>query len=120
MSESRPPITALRIDYVELPATDLAAMQSFYGAAFGWTFQSWGEDYASFSNAGLEGGFRRVDAPPPRGGVLVILFADDLDAAERAVEAAGGEIVERHEFPGGRRFQFVDPSGNELAVWTKQ
>lgn len=111
----------MRIDYVELPAVDLAAMKAFYGDAFGWTFEDWGPgpDYVSFSDAGLEGGFRPVESAPPRGGALVILLTDDLEAAEAAVTAAGGAIVERHEFPGGRRFHFTDPSGNELAVWTK-
>lgn len=109
----------LKIDYVELPARDLAAMKAFYGAAFGWTFQDYGSDYVAFSNAGLEGGFAPVDTDPPRGGAMVILYADDLDAAEAAVTGAGGAIVARHAFPGGRRFQFTDPSGNELAVWTK-
>lgn len=109
----------MKIDYVELPATDLAAMKAFYGAAFGWTFEDWGPEYMAFSNAGLEGGFRKTDAAPPRGGALVILHADDLAVAEKAVADAGGEIIERHEFPGGRRFHFADPSGNELAVWTK-
>lgn len=109
----------MNIDYIELPSTNMAAMKSFYGAAFGWTFQDWGPDYVSFSNAGLEGGFRGVDTAPPRGGTMVILFAEDLDEAERAVTGAGGKILERHEFPGGRRFQFADPTGNELAVWTR-
>ena len=109
----------MNIDYVELPATDMVAMKAFYGAVFEWTFQDWGPDYVAFSNSGLEGGFRSVDAAPTRGGTMVILNADDLEAAEAAVTGAGGEIVERHEFPGGRRFQFLDPSGNEVAVWTK-
>lgn len=109
----------MKIDYIELPATDFAAMKTFYGGAFGWTFEDWGTDYVAFSNAGLEGGFRSVDSPPPRGGATVILHADNLDAAEAVVTDHGGEIVDRHEFPGGRRFHFLDPSGNELAVWTK-
>ena len=109
----------MKIDYVELPATDFAAMEAFYGAAFGWTFEHWGEDYVAFSNAGLEGGFRKAETPPPRGGALIILYAEELEAAEAAVTGAGGAILERHDFPGGRRFHFADPSGNELAVWTK-
>ncbi len=109
----------MHIDYVELPATDFAAMEAFYGAAFDWTFEPWGEDYVAFSNAGLEGGFRKAEAPAPRGGALIILYAEDLEAAEAAVTGAGGTTLERHDFPGGRRFHFADPSGNELAVWTK-
>ncbi|MEO1293330.1 MAG: VOC family protein, partial [Pseudomonadota bacterium] len=68
---------------------------------------------------GLEGGFRRETEKPPRGGALVILLTDDLDAAERSVREAGGEITARHSFPGGERFHFLDPGGNELAVWVK-
>ncbi len=109
----------MKIDYVELPAIDFAATKAFYGAAFGWTFEEWGPDYMAFSNAGLEGGFRRVVARPPRGGALVILYADDLSAAEKSIQSVGGEVSERHDFPGGRRIHFSDPSGNELAIWTK-
>lgn len=107
-----------RIDYAEFAARDLGAFKSFYAEAFGWTFQDWGPDYASFSGAGLEGGVRGGEEARP-GSTLVILYADDLDDAEKRVRAAGGEILERHEFPGGRRFHFRDPSGNVLGVWTK-
>jgi len=109
----------MKIDYVELPMHDPKATKAFYAAAFGWTFEDWGPAYMAFSNAGLEGGFRKTEEAPPRGGSLVILAADDLEEAEKAVVAAGGEITERHEFPGGCRFHFLDPTGNELAVWTK-
>ena len=109
----------MKIDYVELTVTDFERAKTFYGSAFGWAFEDRGDDYVAFSRAGLEGGFSKAEAPSPRGGVLVVLYADDLEAAETAVEAAGGTIVERLRFPGGRRFHFTDPSGNELAVWTK-
>ena len=109
----------MKIDYIELPASDFAAMKAFYGTAFGWTFEDWGPDYMAFSNAGLEGGFRRSETAPPRGGALVVLYSDDLAQAEAAVSDAGGTVTEHHEFPGGRRFHFTDPSGNELAIWTK-
>lgn len=105
------------VDYVEFAAKDLGAVKKFYGEAFGWEFQDWGPAYVSFSGAGIEGGFRGGEEPAP-GGALVILYADDLKDAERRVVEAGGEIVERHEFPGGRRFHFRDPAGNVLAVWT--
>ncbi len=108
-----------KLDYIEIPATDIAAAKAFYGEAFGWTFQDWGDDYADIQDAGVSGGLRRVDHPPPRGGTLAILYSDDLEASEKAVAGAGGRITERHEFPGGRRFHFLDPSGVELAVWTK-
>lgn len=106
-------------DFIEIPTTDMKAAQAFYGAAFGWKFQDWGDDYADILEAGLAGGLRRVDRVSGRGGTLAILYSKDLEASERAVIAAGGTITEKHEFPGGRRFQFADPSGVELAVWTK-
>ena len=109
----------MNIDYVEFSAVDLAAVRAFYGKAFGWEFEDWGPDYTAFSKSGLEGGFRRVDTQAPRGGALVILISDDLEAAEKSVVDAGGTVTEHHEFPGGRRFHFTDPAGNELAVWTK-
>lgn len=107
------------MDYWELPATDLAAAKAFYTAAFGWTFQDWGPEYAAFENAGLDGGLARTEGPIPRGGPIPILYSDDLSASETAVTAAGGVILDHVEFPGGRRFHFTDPSGVELAVWTK-
>ena len=109
----------MKIDYIELPSTDMQGMKAFYGAAFGWTFEDWGPEYVAFSNAGIEGGFRLEKNAPPRGGTIVILNTDDLEHAERAVVEAGGEILSRHDFPGGQRFHFADPTGNELAIWTK-
>lgn len=106
------------IDYVELAAEDLSVVKAFYGAAFEWEFQDWGDAYVSFTGAGLDGGIRGGETPV-KGSTLVILYADDLEASEKRVVEAGGEITERHEFPGGRRFHFRDPSGNYLAVWTK-
>lgn len=106
-------------DFIEIPTTDMGASQGFYAAAFGWKFQDWGDEYADILEAGLSGGLRKVDAPPSRGGTLAIIYSNDLEASEKAVLAAGGQITEKHEFPGGRRFQFTDPSGVELAVWTK-
>ena len=108
-----------RVDFFELPVVDLEVAKAFYARAFGWTFTDYGGHYSDIHGAGLSGGLRPVAARPPRGGAMVILWSDDLEASERAVVGAGGEVVERHDFPGGRRFQFLDPSGNELAVWTK-
>ncbi len=107
-----------QIDYVEFAAEDLAAMKTFYSTVFGWTFQDWGPDYASFSGAGLDGGVRGGEKPVI-GSTKVILYADDLNACEQRIVKAGGEILGRHEFPGGRRFHFLDTTGNELSVWTK-
>jgi uncharacterized protein len=107
------------VDFFEIPVLDMAGAKAFYSAAFGWTFKDWGLDYADILGAGLSGGLRLVEAPPTTGGPLVILYSTDLEASERAVKAGGATIVARHEFPGGKRFQFVDPQGCELAVWTK-
>ena len=109
------------INYIELPLADAAATKAFYGDVFGWNFTDWGPDYVSFAGAGVDGGFNGVDgvtAAAP--GVLVVLYADDLEQTVTAVEAAGGTIVKPvYSFPGGRRFHFRDPSGNELAVWSE-
>ena len=104
------------IDYVELAGGDLAATKAFYGEAFGWSFTDYGPAYAGVEGAGLDGGFDATASRPP----LVILKADDLEAALARVEAAGGEITAPiFEFPGGRRFHFRDPAGNELGVWAE-
>lgn len=108
------------INYIELPMKDNDMTKRFYSSMFGWTFTDWGPDYISFSGAGIEGGFHggedtKITAP----GVLVVLYADRLEATEAAIREAGGTIVKPiFSFPGGRRFHFHDPNGNELAVWS--
>ncbi len=106
------------IHYLELAAQDLQVFKAFYGNVFGWQFQDWGPGYIGFSNAGLDGGVRGGETPIA-GTTLPVLYSDDLDATEQAVVAAGAHVTQHHEFPGGRRFHFIDPCGNELAVWTK-
>ncbi len=107
-----------RVDYIELSVTDVAAAKRFYGTAFGWRFEDYGPDYASFADGRLTGGFARTETVRT-GGPLVVIFAVDLEATERRVQAAGGRVVRPiFTFPGGRRFHFTDPSGNELAVWS--
>lgn len=109
-----------KIDYVEFPATHLPAVKQFYASAFGWSFTDYGPDYTAIDpSAGLDGGF---DASPGRSLTkpLVILYATDLEAMESKVRASGGTItVPIFAFPGGRRFHFQDPAGNELAVWSE-
>ena len=106
-----------KLDYLELPGGDLPATKAFYGAAFGWTFVDYGPEYAAFE-AGLDGGLdAQADATRTP---LPVLFASDLEAMLAKVEAAGGVIVKPvFAFPGGRRFHFRDPAGNELAVWSE-
>jgi predicted enzyme related to lactoylglutathione lyase len=109
------------IDYVEIPAADVAAARRFYAAAFGWAFNDYGPDYAGIRTADGEGevGGLNGSATPSRGGPLVLLYSEDLDATLAAVLAAGGEVAAGpYAFPGGRRFHFTDPSGVELGVWS--
>lgn len=109
-----------KINYIELPVTDIAASKAFYAAAFGWTYIDYGPTYASFQGAGIDGGLDAdSDRKPSKNGALVVLHSKNLEAAQASVEAAGGKItVPIFTFPGGRRFHFTDPNGNELAVWT--
>lgn len=109
------------IDYIEFSVTDMAEAKRFYTAAFGWSFTDYGPDYAGIQKAGGgEAGGMRLDPDARHGGPLVILYSTDLEASVQAVRDAGGEIVtEPFPFPGGRRFHFTDPSGNELAVWSE-
>lgn len=107
------------LDYIELPAADIEAAKRFYGTLFGWTFVDYGPDYVEFDSTGRKGGFHAGRAPIAGSGPLIVLYAADLDAMETRLRAAGAPIIEHHAFPGGRRFHFHDPNGNELAMWTK-
>lgn len=107
------------IDYIEFTVTDMAAAQRFYAAAFGWAFNDYGPGYAGIQKPGGEAGGLRLEPEVSTGGPLVVLYSSDLNLTLSRVREAGGRIVkEPFEFPGGRRFQFLDPSGNELAVWS--
>ena len=106
-----------RIDYIEFSVTSVAEAKRFYGAAFGWTFEDYGPEYASFADGRLSGGFQTA-AKVRTGGPLVVIYAIDLESQEQRVQQAGGTVRPIFSFPGGRRFHFSDPSGNELAVWS--
>jgi len=107
------------IDYIEIQVVDVIAAKAFYGAAFGWTFNDYGPDYAGIQAAdgdGEAGGLAKGDQHG--GQPLVLMISDDLGASEQAVRDAGGEVVEGpYDYPGGRRFHFRDPSGNVLGVF---
>ncbi|MEM9942374.1 MAG: VOC family protein, partial [Planctomycetota bacterium] len=110
------------INYFEIYATDLTEAKRFFGQAFGWQFNEYGPDYLGIRKLDDEdleyGGICRVDQVNP-GGSLIVLYSNDLDQSQASVENAGGKISkEIFSFPGGRRFQFIDPSGNEMAVWS--
>jgi len=109
-----------RIDYIEIPVTDMAESKRFYGEVFGWKFVDYGPDYVSFNDGKLDGGFRK-ESSVQRGGLLLVFYATELETVEAEIKKAGGKIVvEIFDFPGGKRFHFTDPSGNELAVWSEQ
>lgn len=115
---SRPMSTNNHIDYIELKAPDLEAVKEFYSKAFSWAFTDYGSTYTAFESSGLMGGFEQSSEPIVNG-ALVVLYHAELERSQTAVEAAGGRIsVPIFSFPGGRRFQFMDPAGNELAVWS--
>jgi predicted enzyme related to lactoylglutathione lyase len=109
------------IDYIEIPAKDPAKAQAFFEALFGWQFQDYGPDYCSFHDGRLAGGFRREDvvAATESGSPLIVFYKEDLAQAMDRVRDLGGAIKrEIFSFPGGRRFHFLDPNGNEYAVWS--
>jgi predicted enzyme related to lactoylglutathione lyase len=102
-----------KLDYLEMAGGDLPGQKAFYAAVFGWRFADYGPEYAAYDE-GLEGGFYAGGGHPP----LPVLFSADLEASLAKVQAAGAEITRPiFAFPGGRRFHFRDPAGNELAVW---
>lgn len=109
-------------NYIELPTENMAAMKAFYTAVFGWSYVDYGDTYAAIEGAGLEGGFDAASArKPSNNGPLVVIYSDDILASLTSVQSAGAHItVPIFSFPGGRRFHFADPSGNELAIWTRQ
>ncbi|HTN62894.1 MAG TPA: VOC family protein [Devosia sp.] len=105
-----------KIDYVEFPSSNRAVTSAFFRAAFGWGVTSYGPDYDGLTDAGIDSG---VDQSPEKvAATMAILRTQDLDGAEKRVIAAGGIITrEQFDFPGGRRFHFREPGGNELAVF---
>ena len=108
-----------RIDYVEIPVTDLKAAREFFSALFDWSFEEWGEDYMSFNDGYMDGGFRRAAEAAPASGVLIVFFSTDLERDFDRVQELGASISEpTFPFPGGRRFHFIDPTGTEYAIWS--
>ncbi len=111
-------MTHLKMDYVEFESGEIGRTTKFLADAFGWTFNDYGPDYQEIANGGVNGGVSSPEGErqPP----LVILKADDLEAAEKSVTSAGGEIIRPiFSFPGGRRFHFREPGGNVMAVWSE-
>jgi predicted enzyme related to lactoylglutathione lyase len=107
-----------RVDYIEIPVTDLDTTREFLRQLFGWEFEEWGPDYYSFNDGRLDGGLRRAETPAPASGVLLVFYSDDIDRDYVRVKELGATISQEiFEFPGGKRFHFVDPAGTEFAIW---
>lgn len=112
-----------KIDYIEIPAQDLPSVQRFFETLFGWKFESYGADYCSFNDGRIAGGFYRSEARATvaAGSALIVFYNADLESAVARVKQSGGRITrDIYSFPGGRRFHFEDPSGNEYATWSEQ
>lgn len=106
------------INYIEFSANNLEEIKVFYTQSFDWKFTDYGPTYVSFSESGLAGGFEKTEDEIVNG-VLVVLYHQDLDLIKGKIVEAGGKISKDiFSFPGGKRFHFIDPSGNELAVWS--
>jgi predicted enzyme related to lactoylglutathione lyase len=110
-----------KINYLELPARDIEKTRSFFSTVFGWSFVDYGHEYIAFSNEGIDGGFYRSDlnCSTTNGSALVIFYSNNLEQTMEKIKSAGGSIIKPvFTFPGGRRFHFSDPNGNEFAVWS--
>ena len=111
-----------KISYIEIPAKNIEATKAFFAEVFGWSFVDYGPDYCSFSAQGVDGGFYKSDlvVSTEKGSPLIVLYSNLLEATQEQIEKAGGEIIRPiFSFPGGRRFHFSDPNGNEFAVWSE-
>ena len=110
-----------KINYLELPAKDLALAKKFFSEVFSWTFTDYGPEYTAFSNSGLDGGFFQSDLEVTTitGSALIVFYSQDLEQTQAKIERENGKILAPiFSFPGGRRFHFTDPNGNEYAVWS--
>ena len=112
-----------KVDYLELPAKNFDTIQSFYEKAFEWSFTDYGPEYRAFTDGKIDGGFYKSDlhSSVQKGSVLVILYALNLEEIKNKIISSGGGVLKDiFLFPGGHRFHFTDPNGNELAVWSDQ
>ena len=102
-------------NYIEMKAGDLSTSKAFYQQAFGFAFTDYGPEYAAVEGGAVDIGLARGDSPEDP---MPTFETDDLEAALAKVQAAGGNIVQAiFSFPGGRRFECLDPSGNRLAIY---
>ena len=109
------------ISYVEFPSKDLAVTKAFFTEVFGWSFTDYGPEYTAFEDVRIHGGFFQSDltASTTNGGALIVFYSKSLEQTQEKIISANGEIIKPiFTFPGGRRFHFTDPGGNEYAVWS--
>ena len=109
------------INYIEFPSKNLATTKSFFSSVFGWNFVDYGPDYSAFTSEVIKGGFFKspLTATTERGSALIVFHSEDLEKTRLKILNAGGSIIKPiFSFPGGRRFHFGDPNGNEYAVWS--
>ncbi len=109
-----------KINYIEIPAKNIGATKIFFSDVFGWSFVDYGPDYSSFTAQGVDGGFFKSDlvVSTKNGSPLIVLYSNSLETTLEKIKKAGGKIIKPiFSFPGGRRFHFGDPNGNEFAVW---
>lgn len=110
-----------KMNYVEFPARDIQATKSFFTHVFGWSFEDFGAEYTAFEDEGLDGGFYYSEkvSLTKHGSALIVFYSEELEITEAKIINAGGKIIRpTFTFPGGRRFHFTEPSGNEFAVWS--
>jgi len=110
-----------KIDYVEFPARDLPATKAFFSRVFDWEFLDYGPEYSAFSNQGVDGGFyySELQTSTESGSALIVFYSETLEKTMDKITNAGGTIIKPiFDFPGGRRFHFSDPNGNEYAAWS--
>ncbi|WP_413699364.1 VOC family protein [Psychromonas sp. KJ10-10] len=112
----------MKIDYLEIPSKNMEITKEFFSTVFEWTFEGYGAEYMVFWGAGINGGFYfhpDLTCTTATGSVLPVLYSEDISATQSKIVKAGGEIIKPlFAFPGGIRFHFTDPNGNEYAVWS--
>src|SRR5687768_9248213 len=107
-----------QIQYIEFLTSNINQAKTFYKESFGWAFTDYGPEYSAFEGDYVDGGFTL--GKPVRGSILVVIFSENIETTKKKVIKAGGTIAKDiFEFPGGKRFHFLDPDNNELAVWSE-
>ena len=109
------------INYIEFPSKDIEVTRAFFTSVFDWSFVDYGSEYIAFSDKRINGGFYKsgLTASSENGGALVVFYSNNLEETQSKIEKAGGSVLKPiFSFPGGRRFHFCDPNGNEYAVWS--